>query len=98
MRKEGNIQLNFENILIYGHSLNRQDYSFFFPLFYYLQLDNKLKPTTDVFFYSIYGERSENGIISELSSNIANLFEAYENYLYPSRKGMRLLDALSIEG
>lgn len=45
---------NCNNVIIYGHSLNRQDYSYFFSLFDNLELSNHLKKSTIAFAYHVY--------------------------------------------
>jgi len=87
---------DFENIVIYGHSLNQADYSYFFPLFDRMKLTDILANNVIVFAYSIYDENEENTIKSELREAISKLLYAYavdKKLPNPSR----FLDSLSTQ-
>jgi len=51
--------VDFQNVFIYGHSLNEQDYSYFFPIFDYLRLDDSSRSTNIIFAYSEYNSMHE---------------------------------------
>lgn len=93
---------NFDVLYIYGHSLNEQDYSYFFPLFDFMGLPDITKTTKVVFAYSNYdvlgltGDESLSFILSHLCSNVAGLFKAYEKYRNRTEEH-RLLDILSFQ-
>lgn len=85
----------FENIVIYGHSLSPHDYSYFFPIMDKLKLYDFTQKGQMVFAYCVYDKEKENEIKTMHRFAIAKLIEAYANY-----KGLtepnRLLDSLSI--
>ena len=86
----------FENIVIFGHSLNQADYSYFFPLFDRMELTNILANNVIVFAYCIYDPENENTIKSQLREAISKLFYAYavdKKITNPSR----FLDSLSTQ-
>lgn len=93
---------NFEALYVYGHSLNKQDYSYFFPLFDYMGLADISRSTKVVFAYSnheIKGMSQDQAnafILSQLCRNVAGLFEAYENYRNKT-EDHRLLDTLAFQ-
>lgn len=85
----------FENIVVYGHSLSPHDYSYFFPIMDKLKLYDFTQKGQMVFAYCVYDKKKENEIKTTHRFAIAKLIEAYANY-----KGLtepnRLLDSLSI--
>lgn len=83
----------FENLIIFGHSLNEQDYNYFFPLFNRLNITDSSFEGKIVFAYYVYDEDKRNEIKNELIINIAKMFERYEKYL-KLRNENRLLDIL----
>lgn len=68
---------DFENIVIFGHSLNPADYSYFFPLFDRIKLTDILATNVIVFAYSIYDEKKEDIIKSQLRDAMSKLLYAY---------------------
>ena len=94
---------SFNNLIVYGHSLNQQDYSYFLPIFDALDFYNRNSKSSITFGYSYY--KLENKTIDEskiieknkLSSGIAELFAAYEDY-NPKYTDKRLLDSLMLQG
>ncbi|MFA6878592.1 MAG: AbiH family protein [Fusobacterium sp.] len=89
---------SFKNIIIYGHSLDKQDFNYFFPIFDYLKLDDASSNTHIIFAYSDYESKSKEEIERIQMKNISYILEEYEEYIYPKRKQKRLLDSLSTEG
>lgn len=91
---------NFTNLYIYGHSLNEQDFNYFFPIFDYLKINDissKFKITFAYSTYEIKGKSQEQAdviILNKLVSGIANLFSSYEKY-YNQKLEYRLIDQLS---
>ena len=89
---------NFDNIVVYGHSLSSNDYNYFFPILDRLDMGS---PATSekkaIFAYSVYGSKRETEIKLDVLSGIIKLFEAYSEY-----KGLgktsRLHDQLSVSG
>jgi len=89
---------DFKNVVVYGHSLNEQDYSFFFPIFDYLKLDDASQSTSIIFAYSEFEGCDSDEICMEQMEAICSIFYRYEKYLHPEREEMRLLDSLSAQG
>lgn len=87
---------DFENVVIFGHSLNEADYSYFFPLFDNLNLLDSLANNVVVFAYSIYDEKQERTIKSTLRKSISNIMFAYAKSKGVSEP-QRFLDSLSTQ-
>jgi hypothetical protein len=94
------IRDDFQNVIIYGHSLNSQDYSYFFPIFDYLKLNDTSKSTHIIFAYSIYDEKISEKIRTEQVKNITKLIYSYEEYIHSEIKIIekRLMDNLFAKG
>lgn len=87
---------SFDNLVIFGHSLNEADYSYFFPMFDKLHLIDSTASNVIVFAYSVYDEENELDIKSELRQSISNILYSYaksKNLIDPER----FLDSLSIQ-
>lgn len=86
----------FDNVIVYGHSLSSNDYSYFFPLLDKLEMTNFLSNKKIIFGFSVYDREKETEIKMKNRLNIQKLFEAYANY-----KGLkdvnRLLDSLTTQ-
>lgn len=86
----------FDNVIVYGHSLSSNDYSYFFPLLDKLEMTNFLSNKKIIFGFSVYDMEKETEIKRKNRLNIQKLFEAYANY-----KGLkdvnRLLDSLTTQ-
>lgn len=86
----------FDNVIVYGHSLSLNDYSYFFPLLDKLEMTNFLSNKKIIFGFSVYDREKETEIKRKNRLNIQKLFEAYANY-----KGLkdvnRLLDSLTTQ-
>lgn len=86
----------FDNVIVYGHSLSSNDYSYFFPLLDKLEMTNFLSNKKIIFGFSVYDREKETEIKRKNRINIQKLFEAYANY-----KGLkdvnRLLDSLTTQ-
>lgn len=86
----------FDNVIVYGHSLSSNDYSYFFPLLDKLEMTNFLSNKKIIFGFSVYDIEKETEIKRKNRLNIQKLFEAYANY-----KGLkdvnRLLDSLTTQ-
>ena len=86
----------FENLIIYGHSLDSADYSYFFPAFDKLKLTDSLSTNVVVFAYSIYDKNESKVIRCELKKAISDIMYAYaisKNLSDPKR----FLDSLSTQ-
>ena len=88
---------DFDTLIIFGHSLNEHDYSYFFPIFDYLDMTNITKNTALVFAYYIYDEEKRNIILLDLTSRIIRIIDAYESYA-GVKKAHRLIDSLTAQG
>lgn len=88
---------NFDTLVIFGHSLNEHDYSYFFPIFDYLDMTNITKNTVLVFAYYIYDEEKRNSILLDVTSRIIRIIDAYEAYA-GVKKTHRLIDSLTAQG
>ena len=86
----------FQNVIVYGHSLNSADYSYFFPIFDQIKLMDSLSEGVLIFAYSIFDESKKNIIENELRKNISNLIFAYANNKKMNNPE-RLLDYLGIQ-
>lgn len=85
-------EMEFKNVYIYGHSLNRADYSYFFQLFNKVGLNNLNNLKTKIIFcYSIYDESQKQEIINELRMNVENLISSYSNYVNNPKLLSRIL-------
>lgn len=88
----------FENVVIFGHSLDGADYSYFFSILDRMEITNFEKSSTIVFAYSIYDGDKEYLIKSNLRKSISKLFEAYSDYRGNGKQLNRLLDTLTTQG
>lgn len=88
---------DFDTLVIFGHSLNEHDYSYFFPIFDYLDMTNITKNTALVFAYYIYDEEKRNAILLDLTSRIIRIIDEYEAYA-GVKKAHRLIDSLTAQG
>ena len=89
---------DISNLFIFGHSLNEQDYSYFFPLFDYLKINNPLENTKIVFIYSVYDETRKETIRKDVINRISKMVAAYDYYSTNHINGSRLLDYLTAKG
>ena len=89
---------SFENLVIYGHSLNEADYSYFFSIFDKLKISDLTSDSKIVFAFSIYDENKEEQIRSSLRNSIAKMFYDYSVYLGKDKQPNRLLDILTSQG
>lgn len=87
---------DFENIVIFGHSLNKADYSYFFPLFDKMRLTDPLAKGVVVFSFDIYEPSKEESIRAQQRESVSELL-----YEYATEKGLanpkRFLDSLSTQ-
>lgn len=92
---------DYSRILVFGHSLNEQDYSYFYALF------NNLKLGTDrsgnrrgyyiEFVYSKYGDKTSAEARKELISRVLKLFYGYNQEIL-HEQNYRLIDILFCSG
>lgn len=85
-----------DNVIVYGHSLSSNDYSYFFPLLDKLEMTNFLSNKKIIFGFSVYDMGKETEIKRKNRLNIQKLFEAYANYK-ELKDVNRLLDSLTTQ-
>ena len=88
----------YENVVIYGHSLNKADYSYFFAVFDKLQISDLTNNSKIIFAFSIYDDAKEQKIRSEFRSAVSKMFYDYSIYLGKEKQPNRLLDVLTSQG
>ena len=88
----------FDNLVIFGHSLNRQDYNYYFPIFDYLDLYNYNSKKSIIFYYNIYDEKERNKIKTDNISNFMEMMNEYAKYKGYSQFSSRLVDSLAAQG
>ena len=88
----------FDNLIIFGHSLNPADYSYFFSVFDKVEITNLGKDTKIIFAFSIYDENRREQIKSGLRKAVFRLFHDYSIYKGNETFANRLLDALTTQG
>ncbi len=88
----------YENSVIYGHSLNEADYSYFFSVFDKLHISDLANNSKIIFAFSIYDDTKEQQIRSDFRSAISKLFYDYSIYLGKDKQPNRLLDVLTSQG
>lgn len=93
--KKLSLDIEFENIVIYGHSLCSHDFSYFFPLMDKIKLYDFTASGQIVFAYSVYDNDRGSVIKKAHRLAISKLIAAYAKH-----RGLaspyRLLDSLSI--
>ena len=88
---------DFDNVVVFGHSLNQHDYNYFFPILDKLEMTDFLSKKKLVIAYSIYDERKAFGIKKGLRKAIYSLFTAYAKYCGKAEQPNRLLDSLTTQ-
>ena len=82
----------FENLIVFGHSLNEQDYNYFFPLFDDLDLNNPKCSGKLIIAFTIYDSSKKNEIIENLTKKLIKMIYEYEKS--SGSMGNRLYDKL----
>lgn len=82
----------FENLVVFGHSMNEQDYNYFFPLFDELELADPIKESKLIIAYTIYDLNKKKEIIEELAKRIIKMIYEYEKHT--GSTSVRLYDKL----
>lgn len=88
----------FENVVVFGHSLSKNDYSFFFPLLDKLEMTNFSSNKKIVFAFSVFDEKHSYIIKSNHRKAINSLFASYAAFKGYQNEPERLLDALTTQG
>ena len=97
IKKEERVTVPFDNVVIYGHSLNKADYNYFFALFDKLNLIDSSNNSKVVFAYSLYPGSKPEDIRKNYRSGISQLFCSYSTYIGKTTEPNRLLDLLTLE-
>lgn len=92
------ISKDFENVIVFGSSLNQADYSYFFSVLDKINIFDINNPSKIVFAYSIYDLKQENEIKANLTKAIFQLFQEYSKYKGNEAHPNRLLDSLTAQG
>lgn len=71
---------SFEHALVFGHSLNRNDYDYFFPILDKLKMYDISAKNKIIFAYYIYDQKAEKEIREKQLKSISELFESYGEY------------------
>lgn len=82
----------FENLIVFGHSLNEQDYNYFFPLFDDLDLNNPKCSRKLIIAFTIFDTSKKNEIIESLTKKLIKMIYEYEKS--SGSFGNRLYDKL----
>ena len=92
------LEEEFDDIVIFGHSLNEQDYNYYFPLFDYINLMDINSNKGIYFYYYIYDPNKRRNIKNTNVKNLVKMLNAYEKYKTNKDKDFRLVDTLSSQG
>ncbi|MCH5171292.1 MAG: hypothetical protein J1F31_00430 [Erysipelotrichales bacterium] len=85
---------HFKNIIIFGHSLNEQDYNYYFPIFEQMKLSDLTENSTIVILYKVYDEIKREEIVEELWKSVSKMLYAYDSFKNINN-GNRLMEMLS---
>lgn len=91
---------DFARIIVFGHSLNKQDYSYFFALFNRLNFSNdrgKRNGYTVEFTYCAYGEKTANEAKHETIDKALAMLQMYNSEIL-HEENFRLMDILYSNG
>ena len=89
---------DFDDIVIFGHSLNEQDYNYYFPLFDYINLMDINSNKGIYFYYNIYDTKKRRFIKNTNIKNLVKMLNAYEKYKTNKAEDFRLVETLSSQG
>lgn len=87
----------FENVVIFGHSLSEHDYSYFFPLFDRLNILQFELRNRIVFAFAVYDIDDKPQIIKSFRKAVLDLFANYAKYKSLKITPERLLDSLTTQ-
>lgn len=89
---------DFENVIIFGCSMQSADYSYFFAIFDTINIIDVNSKSKIVFAFNVYDSNKAERIKSDLRKTIFNLFYEYSKYKGNNIEPNRLLDALTSQG
>ena len=87
----------YKNVIVYGHSLNESDYSYFFPLLDELEMTNFNSEKKIIFGFTVYDESKREQIKATLRNAIIRLFKEYAIHKNYGKEPKRLLEALTTQ-
>ncbi len=90
----------FTKVVVFGHSLNRQDYNYFYALFNQLNLSNdrgKRNGYTVEFAYSAHSQKEPEAVRRETIQNVLSLLAGYNKDVLHEEQ-FRLMDILYCNG
>ena len=95
--EEPNKKEKFKNLIVYGHSLNEADYSYFFPIFDQLGLMDNNSDSKIIMSYSVFNEENRSQQLKKIRNDLFKMFEQYakENKY---KLANRFLDSLTTRG
>ena len=88
----------FDNAVVFGHSLNSHDYSYFYPILDQLEMTDNFSKRKLVIAYSIYDREKAPEIKKNVRKSLYSLFSAYSRYKGNTNEPARLLDSLTTQG
>lgn len=86
----------FDHVVVFGHSLNQQDYSYFYPLLDQIKINDTTSTSKFVIAYHIYDDKKSEEIRRGIKQNLLRFFSSYEKEHLGSFDG-RLLDYLTTQ-
>ena len=92
------VESDFENAVVYGHSLSKNDYSYFFPLLDKLDMTDFTSSKKIIFAFSVFDESRSYQIKFAQRKAIQELFYSYANFKGYQNDCARLLDSLTSQG
>ena len=88
----------FDNVVVFGHSLSKNDYSYFFPLLDKLEMTDFSSNKKIIFAFSIFDEKQSYAIKSDHRKAVNRMFASYAVFKGYQNEPERLLDALTTQG
>ena len=89
--------MQMDNLVIFGSSLSKSDFSYFFSVFDDMRILDENKNCRIVFAYNICDVKRKSEIEETMLRNIAILFQEYSSYKGLSEQKNRVLDYLIVQ-
>ena len=90
-------RLKCDNLVIFGSSLSKSDFSYFFSVFDDMRILDENKNCRIIFAYNIYDVKRKSEIEETILRNVAILFQEYSSYKGLSEQKNRVLDYLIVQ-
>ena len=97
IKREDSGDKEFENVIIFGHSLSKADFSYFFSIFDRIKITDLTSKSKVVFAYSIYDQNKQEEIMSDIRKSVTYMFQEYSKYKNGFEHKNRLLDQLTTQ-